>query len=384
MPGKLDIFMGLPGSGKSTIAAERKAASDREMIIVNRDDIRTELFGEDYHNNTPDRKSEQKVSRIQESRISDGLKNDNLVISDDTNLNTLTIDNLVNIAEKNNAEFEIVPVNVSLATALERNKKRGEAGGRFVPEFAIRTMYQNSYNPVTGELNSVKRVKGTFQFEHEFSGEKLTEMYSNILRWKNPINQRGIVVVDIDGTLANNGHMASRFLNHPKKPRDFEGFFKGIKNAPVNYEVRDLANRMREQDGLGIVILTGRSISFAEELIHFVERSKIKASRLIANNSQDRDDVFKAREVAKLRQEGFVIVAAIDDRPQSIKMWEDHGIHVEKVNHYDLPYDYATMGNKPFDQPAVESIYGTGVCLRCGQPLSDKTMNIGPVCATKV
>lgn len=384
MAGKLKIYMGLPGSGKSTLAnAEMEADVTNNTVIVNRDNLRTELFGEEYHNSPPDKDAEKKVSKIQEQRILAGLFDGKCVINDDTNLNLRTLDYLADLADRALVTYEITQVNVPLDVVFERNKSRAEKGGRFVPESVIYQMYRNSHNPVTGEMNKVELGKDGFAYVSEFNGRELINMYNKSLSWRNPRKNRGVVIVDVDGTLANNGHDVSRLLNHPKKKRDFEAFFKSIKRAPVNYDVRDLANKMHDEDDLNIIVLTGRSGGFGDELIHFIERSGLKLMRLIANDSEDRDHIFKKREIAKLRQEGFVIVAAIDDRPVSVDMWREEGVHVEVVEHYDLPFD-PKNASKPYPNPKIDSIYGTGVCLRCGKPLSDPSENIGKICATKI
>lgn len=122
MTGILKIIQGLPGSGKSTIAEEYVSKDPKNRVIVNRDSIRTELFGARYHKNTPNKESEEKVNEVQFARIKDALILGKEVVSDDTNLNTNTIDFLVSIADEAGAQYEFMPINVPIETAIERNR----------------------------------------------------------------------------------------------------------------------------------------------------------------------------------------------------------------------------------------------------------------------
>lgn len=141
----LIIFSGIPGSGKST-EAEKLLEQFREQgyqgIRVNRDDLRTMCYGDTYHSGTFPSVHEQEITQLQHKLIHHGLERKWLVISDDTNLNGSTIRSLKKIAEKHAARVTELPIVLPLEVALERNRLRGEAGGRRVPDEIIESMFE--------------------------------------------------------------------------------------------------------------------------------------------------------------------------------------------------------------------------------------------------
>lgn len=145
MAGRLILTVGLPGSGKSTWAKAEEAKDPENAIRVNRDDIRERLYGAEYHNSAPDPLKEKKVSQVREEEISRALKEGKTVIADDTNLNPRFIGASERIAKANGASMEQKLFDVPPEECLRRNKARGAAGGREVPESVIKAMAARAY-----------------------------------------------------------------------------------------------------------------------------------------------------------------------------------------------------------------------------------------------
>lgn len=145
----LIIFSGVPGSGKTT-QAEKLLKEYREQGFqgtrVNRDELRSMLFGESYHSGTFPSVHEQEVTAVQRKLIHHGLERGWLVICDDTNLSSGAVRGLKQIAEKHGAEITEIPVIVPLEVALERNRLRGASGGRLVPKAVIESMFERQQN----------------------------------------------------------------------------------------------------------------------------------------------------------------------------------------------------------------------------------------------
>lgn len=380
---KLTITHGLPGSGKSTWAIQEVAKNPSSTIRVNNDNIRTELSGEDYHNSTPLKEVETEVANIQEKLIREGLEAGKHVIVDNVNLNRYIIAKMNKLAKEYNVPLMQKHFNVSIEEAKRRNKARAENGGRFVPEEVIDRFAKKSY--INGELVDFKIASNGFisVVPRKTTGGEIIKAFNKELEKLNPMLGNNVVVVDVDGTLANNAHHADYAFRDIKK-KDYSFFFKSIENAPVNEFVKDLANSMRDNEKLSIIVLTGRSDENAEELISFIKRSEVKVSRLIAKRQFDfRPDYdFKNEILDELEQEGIVIVHSIDDRPQSIQVYESRGIIVSKV---EFPARGRVVDNiipEPYETPTVETLYGTGHCIRCGKKLKNGG-NLGPNCAIK-
>lgn len=383
---KVIFLHGLPGSGKSTIAEDYiKNHSDEDVVRINRDDIRTTLFGEQYHKGNPDKKSEAQVTTVQQGLFREALRKGQTIIDDNTNLNGRGLFNTVKLAREYGAEFEQIHVDVPVEVAKERNKRRGDAGGRRVPDEVIDRMASFGYGP-DGKIKNFKISKnGVFAFPQTTEGGMLIADFNTHLEKKNPLKGSAVVLIDVDGSLANNAHDAERYLKVPTEngqKKDFTAFYKSIENAPFNTEVRDLANRMRDEDDLNLVVLTGRDDSRAKELLSFINRSGIKASRVIAKKTGDYrpDFEYKKEIIENLREEGLVPVHAFDDREGSIRTMEEAGIMVSRVA--TPVFRPNTNLRNPAPQPEVNTVYGSGYCIRCGQQLKSGG-NIGPKCRLK-
>lgn len=131
----LIILRGISGSGKSTTAKALARGLDN-CEIVSRDELRVELFG----HYTMDHES--MVTIEEDKRIHDFLVAGKHVIVDDTNVRWDFVKRIAAIGKRCEVETVLHLVDTGLDTAIARNVARGEAGGRFVPEYVIRNQYR--------------------------------------------------------------------------------------------------------------------------------------------------------------------------------------------------------------------------------------------------
>lgn len=391
MKPKLIILHGLPGSGKSTFTENYIHENPKEKIVIaNRDTIREKLFGKSYHEKFNSMtfeeraKFESQVTKVHHGIIHNALENNQTVIDDNTNLNTKGLKNLLKIAKKYDAEVSNKTMDVSIEEAKKRNRKRASEGGRFVPEEVIDRMATSCY--ADGKI-------GDFQLKYEngsygirlipgstINSKKVDALNEKLLA-KNPLNGKAVVIVDCDATLFNNEKDSARFLESPGK-KDFVSFYKGIKKAPVNKEVLELTDKMRA-DGLNIIVMTGRTDKYADDLISAIKRSGVQASRLIVKRDLDYrpSSIFKKESLETLRKEGLIPVHAIDDRETDLKMFADEGITTTVVERMGLTYnDYDDTNKKPI----LKVNYSGGSCVRCGSKLKDPNKTIGDACRRKM
>lgn len=154
MTAQLTLTRGLPGSGKSTWAAQQVEAHPETTVRINRDDIRTELFGWEYHSGGFNPEDEKQVTEVERERVEAALQAGKHVISDNTYLSTKAINPMVQLARKYKAPISVEAFNVPVEECKRRNVARGKAGGRHVPELVIDNMAKNSYDE-HGNLTTV-------------------------------------------------------------------------------------------------------------------------------------------------------------------------------------------------------------------------------------
>ena len=116
----LVMMVGIPGSGKSTMA--KKLAGDDKESIISIDAIREELFGNPLHLTAPGNKlAYAEFSK----RIEQRLKEGKFTIADDPSLMfSSSRKDLYKLAQKYKKPIIIVIMNISSNIALEQNSQR--------------------------------------------------------------------------------------------------------------------------------------------------------------------------------------------------------------------------------------------------------------------
>lgn len=130
------MLVGLPGSGKSTYAANYKATNDR-VRICSSDEIRAEL------GDVNDQTNNEKVFRILHRRIKDYLREGYTVIYDATNIHSKRRRAFLVELGKIDCKKQCIVFRTSYKTCLANNAKRE----RKVPEDVIRRMYMSWDTP---------------------------------------------------------------------------------------------------------------------------------------------------------------------------------------------------------------------------------------------
>jgi predicted kinase len=125
------VFVGAPGSGKSTHAA--KLAQTENAVIVSGDDIRSELYGSwEIQGNWVD------VHDEIERQVADAVERGKNVILDGTHYKHVYRNEAITLLRSYGFEsVEAVVLDVSLATCLARNFTRA----RNVPDYTIKQIH---------------------------------------------------------------------------------------------------------------------------------------------------------------------------------------------------------------------------------------------------
>jgi predicted kinase len=145
------LLIGAPGSGKTTWGESYTKSNN--MVRLCPDEFRAKLgFGE----------NDQSVSYpafvATQSAMSNTLDLGKSVMIDATNMYRKTRKKFLKIAKSKGAFTIAVVFEATKQTLLERNKKRGEMGGRNVSEAAIDDMLRRYERPDRTEFDAIQYI----------------------------------------------------------------------------------------------------------------------------------------------------------------------------------------------------------------------------------
>ena len=138
---KIIITVGAPGSGKSTWIEKYKRAHPY-VTVLSSDALRA-VFGKDENDQTVS----AKVFQYMESEADRLVNSGNTVLIDATNMHRKARKPWVELAKKYRVIIEAYVFVVNRDELIDRNQKRGDAGGRNVPTHVIDRMLNNYVAP---------------------------------------------------------------------------------------------------------------------------------------------------------------------------------------------------------------------------------------------
>lgn len=140
MDNTLYIMVGLPGSGKSTYAKE--FIKDQQVEYLSSDSLRA-VFGKDES----DQSVTPKVFGHIKTKVDEYLRDNKNVLVDATSVNRKERSDYINTAKKYNSKVVVVVFKMDRNGLIARNKKRGDEGGRVVPDWVIDKMLNKFEEP---------------------------------------------------------------------------------------------------------------------------------------------------------------------------------------------------------------------------------------------
>lgn len=275
---KLKMMSGLPASGKTTYARELVDTGNSGRI--NRDDLRAMVF-----NGVWTGKREGVIVDIEKAIAEVLIRHNVNPVIDDTNLTPKHREMWSGFAKKHGLAFETYDLDPGHFTCVRRDNLRAKPVG----EAVINRMALNA-----GRI--------------DFLGLP-------------------IVLVDIDGTIADGSHREI----HLKGPRkDWKTYYSLLsEDTPIDFIVRWVKELSLDHV---ICLVSGRPDTYQYETLGWLRKNHIPFNFLFmrAGNDKREDFIVKAEILEKLPREQ--IQFAIDDRPQVIeKCWRAHGIKVYPV-----------------------------------------------------
>jgi predicted kinase len=146
------ILIGAPGCGKST-HAEKLVKDNPNLVRVCPDDFRA-LLGTDSGDQSVSWPAFKASYEAMETALSEGKG----VVIDATNMYRKARKEWIKIARKYNTTINALVFMPSKEVLLERNKLRGEAGGRNVPESVIDDMLTRYQCPTNDEIDNLEFI----------------------------------------------------------------------------------------------------------------------------------------------------------------------------------------------------------------------------------
>jgi predicted kinase len=140
MNNTLYITVGLPGSGKSTYV--KNFIKDKDIEYLSSDSLRA-VYGKSEEDQTVTPLVFGHIKR----KVDEFLKDGKNVLVDATSVNRKERSDYINTAKKYGAKVVAIVFKMDRQGLIDRNKKRGEQGGRVVPTFVIDKMLAKYEEP---------------------------------------------------------------------------------------------------------------------------------------------------------------------------------------------------------------------------------------------
>jgi predicted kinase len=298
----LTIVQGESGSGKSTWAREYiDQHRERKIVRINRDDIRSMLHSSDTS-------LEKDVAAVEELQIRHFLSNGYSVLLDNTHLSLSSVSRLQNIAANMKVSSYIHRMETSLEDCIQHDE--GRIGKSHVGRAVICRQFLKS---------------GRLQLDPN----------------------KKIVLVDVDGTLANSTGIRS--------PYDEDAVGKDRVYPLIAAWVRELAKDHT------ILIVSGRHSTCGDATIAWLNFYQIPFDHIFMRHGWDSRHDYIAKSEILNELLGLVskeqILMAIDDRYQVVeKAWRANGIKCIPVR--GTPHHSLTCPNLGVDSKKT--------CEHCG------------------
>lgn len=295
--GSLTLTIGLPGSGKTTVAKEIRRLNPG-TVLVSRDALREELYGEftDYSQD-----QESLVTSLSEKAVDKALEEGRHVVVHDMHLRKSYRKRWAGYAVKHGADFKYIDLtHVPVEHCITRVETRYDLGGRWVDPKVI--------------LDLHKRYLGNKQAIE--TPESLVEALKDVPRGHDPVEWiPGLpeaVIVDIDGTVA--------LSKGVRNPYDTTRYHLDLPNEPVIRMVQEEAYDLERL----ILFVSGRDAKFhdvSEEWLYRNVKVPIEGFFMRPEGDTRRDDIVKLELFDKHIRGKYNISRVYDDRNRVVKAW---------------------------------------------------------------
>lgn len=271
------LMVGLPGSGKTTVAKAIVSGNSR-WARISRDDLRDMMF------NGFKRKREKDIVRSQMQLAEYFLGKGFSVIIDDTNLNPKVRNAWKEFCSAHDATYDEYHLDTPLRECIKNDNRRANGVG----EDVIRRMWSEYV---------------VSEYEHDSSLPRA-------------------VIADVDGTLA---------LMNGRSPYDWDKVDTDLPNEPVIWMLRSCL--LSVYSNCELFILSGRDSVCREKTEAWLDKYlKLKYTLLMRPTKDTRDDAIVKSEMFDTQIDNkYDVQFVVDDRQKVVDMWRERGLTVFQV-----------------------------------------------------
>jgi predicted kinase len=305
------ITTGISGSGKTTWAKEQ-CRINPNTIRVNRDEMRSTLFGlslQEYFDTFNENKDKENlITSLTWKLVNEAVSLGKDIILDNTHLDIRYIrDILKNVDE--DCDFEIVPFNISVDTAILRDSRRETIVGEKV------ILAQSAkFHALLCKLSEVSQMiedRKKLNFEPITQNESLPKA----------------VIFDVDGTLALMGDRSPYDWERVGEDELHEGVDLLANMCQQWNWINDEEGFDRSLDKLHVIICTGRDGKSESKTKEWLYNHQVSYDDFYIRKSGDnRKDSIVKREFLEDIVTKYNVQFVLDDRDQVVKMWRRSGI----------------------------------------------------------
>lgn len=329
----LFILRGLPGSGKSTVAADMIRKEPKRFVRINRDDLRSMAVGPGNNPHARDNDREELMRTFKEELVRKAFADGYDVILDDTHLVPQTVKKLHQLAASV-GDVKVIEkgVNVDVKTCIERDSRR--TGFAHVGEKVI-----NDMAGFSGVAKGRKLSDKEAYYEPRPDSFKVVVQDEKLPK---------AIMCDLDGTLAIIGDRT------PYDATDCD-----IKDKP-NWPVIRAVLAMHAQ-GVKVLFMSGRDQKYRPETERFIEKYCVRKNNenFFKNGKptsvvepipyelhmrgetapdpdkmdQRKDSVIKQELFDKYVAGKYHVLFVLDDRNQVVDFWRSIGLTCFQVNY---------------------------------------------------
>lgn len=322
---KVKILVGVPGSGKTTIAKEYVKTG---YELIERDIIRAEMqnrkerpdYKEWYSKNIKQKESE--VTEIHYQKLANLITSGKNIVISDTSLNidrrNEIISNILIINPK--AEIDVIPVICTYEELQERNALRANG----VKMSVVYTFWQKLVQELKVGTLDADKIISTSKFDWCADYFKILKRIHSNKNEKLP----NVVISDIDGTIA--------CMKGVRKPFEFD---KVYLDKPKDDVIGFIESYLRDSNSAIPIFVSGREETCYDLTLNWIHKNCSysfdlykKGINLYMRKEKDhRKDVIVKLEILEDLSSKYNILAVFDDRPSVCRMWRDAGIEVYQV-----------------------------------------------------